>query len=154
MRKGRVSDPGALYFLSAFKAEAAGRLDNEPCFRIIESCMAALELEGVWQWQVYVVMPDHLHMVVRLGNRLTLSRAVQKFKSVTAIEMNRQKGSSGAVWYKGFHDHRIRTTEDISHFFNYIANNPVKKKLAVKPEDYKFLRIKEEYREQARSHIE
>lgn len=152
LRKGRMSQAGALYFISAFKADHARYLDNPGCFRIIENTLNLLEREGLLEWLALVLMPDHLHMIIRLGDRDSLSDAIRKFKSVSAIEINRQRGTSGPVWYKGFYDRFIREGENLAAYLNYIIMNPVKKRLCSKASDYEFLKIKRNFREQARSH--
>ncbi len=42
------------------------------------------------------------------------------------------------VWQRGFSDHRIRDEADLNNHLHYIDQNPVNKKLVVKPSDYRW----------------
>lgn len=72
-------------------------------------------------------MPDHLHMLVRLGSAEPLSRLMQRIKAVTAAAANKSHGNGGgAVWMPGYHDHGLRREEDIPAIARYIVANPVR----------------------------
>ena len=54
-------------------------------------------------------------------------------------------------WQKGFFDHVLRSEESYSEKWLYVAENPVRKKLAVRPEDWPHQG--EIYPLQARGHV-
>jgi len=141
LRKGRVSLPGARYFISTFKAKGSANLDNKPCFKILVEELNKLEQENICYCLALVVMPDHLHMIITLGPETDLSRAMKLFKGRTAREINKTRGTRGAVWYEGFHDHLIRADEPLQNFLDYILANSVKKDLAKTPNDWPYLLI-------------
>jgi REP element-mobilizing transposase RayT len=60
----------------------------------------------------FVVMPDHLHLLVLLAFEDTLSRFVQDLKSDTARKINSRRRTSGAFWQKGFFDRFMRTPQE------------------------------------------
>jgi putative transposase len=68
-------------------------------------------------------MPDHLHILIEL---LTgdLPKAIQRFKSRSAIAINKQLGRNGAVWQPAFFDHRIRNDNELGPVLNYMWKNP------------------------------
>jgi len=143
LRKGRVSWPGCYYFVSSAKAEAAPMLDNKPCFEIIRCEVCRLEKEKLWECLALVLMPDHLHMVVRLGQGTDLSRVMDLFKGRTSRQINRTKNTQGRVWFRGFHDHLIRPDQPIPNFLDYILRNPTHAHLAKISSDYPYLFVKE-----------
>jgi len=144
LRKGRVSWAGPNYFISSFIADGAGTIDNQTCFQILLEELNQLEQQGVLYCPALVVMPDHIHMIIRLGPQVQLGRAMKKFKGRTARRINQSKGTVGSIWYEGFHDHLIRPDEPLINFTNYILMNPVKKRLAQNPAGWPFLMIKPE----------
>jgi putative transposase len=87
-------------------------------------------------------MPDHIHMLVKLGPENDLSHVMKLFKGRTSLKINRALKRTGSVWYKGFHDHLIRPEEPLKNFIKYIIHNPVKKGLAKNPSEYPYLLIK------------
>ena len=65
-------------------------------------------------------MPDHIHWLCTLGERLTLSQTISKFKSLAKIEHD---------WQRNYYDHRLRSDVAKEPFSKYIFLNPYRKSL-------------------------
>ena len=79
----------------------------------------------------WVIMPNHVHVLVSPGESGSLSRIVAGWKRYTGTRINVRTGASGAFWQKDYFDRLIR---DWDHFMNvarYIRRNPEKAKLPV-----------------------
>lgn len=124
LRKGRKSWSGCHYFVSTAKASKAPALDNSACLEIICREARRLEQEKLWECNALVLMPDHLHMLIRLGEGTDLSRVINLFKGRTALAINRARHSQGHVWFRGFHEHLIRPDQPIPNFLQYLLRNP------------------------------
>lgn len=86
----------------------------------------------------WVVMPNHVHVLLLPDTSTKLSQIMHSIKSFTASELNRMLGGTGRVWQPEYFDRIIR---DPSHFeatVSYIEWNPVKAGLAVHPADYPY----------------
>ena len=80
----------------------------------------------------YVVMPNHLHMIIVINDsgRIddsgrtqfapTISRIVKQFKG----SITKQIGFS--IWQRSFHDHIIRNEKEYLKIWQYIDENPMK----------------------------
>ena len=73
----------------------------------------------------YVIMPNHLHMIVILedtGGDGTppLQNVIGQLKSFTTNKFNK------TLWQRSFHDHIIRGEEDYQKIWEYIDTNPMK----------------------------
>ena len=75
----------------------------------------------------YVVMDDHVHVVVRLPREQTLGAAVHSWKSFTANRLQRQANRFGAIWQQEYYDHIVRDAEELQNALQYIANNPIER---------------------------
>jgi len=86
----------------------------------------------------WVIMPNHVHVLIEVlpGNRL--SDVVHSWKSFTAKEANRILGRSGEFWMPDYFDRFIRDEKHLAAVREYIRNNPVKAGLVEKPEDWKW----------------
>jgi len=86
---------------------------------------------------VYLFMPDHVHLVLQ-GSREDSDtyRAMWSFKQKTGYLFS--KAGLGIVWQKDFYDHILRTENDLSNHLRYILENPVRKGLAGRWQDYPF----------------
>ncbi len=74
----------------------------------------------------WVVMPNHVHVVVTPIGDHSLTDIIQSWKSFTAHEINKNTDSSGQLWQHESYDHIVRSPEQLCHFEQYIHNNPAK----------------------------
>ena len=70
-------------------------------------------------------MPDHLHLLVELASRLSLSQAVARLKAKTRAALE----SCHARWQPSFFDHRLRPGDSLLGVMLYIYLNPYRKHL-------------------------
>ena len=82
-------------------------------------------------------MPDHVHFLIQLGE-LPLNRVIQRFKSRSAVQLNRAFGAEGRFWSKGYWDHALRRNEGIQSVSDYIIYNPVRAGIVQHPAEYPF----------------
>ena len=68
----------------------------------------------------WVVMPNHVHVLVTPLGLHTLTEIVHGWKSFTAHAINRLLGRKGALWQKEYFDHIVRSADDMTRFRNYI----------------------------------
>jgi REP element-mobilizing transposase RayT len=80
----------------------------------------------------WVVMPNHVHvLVVPLGEH-TLSDILHTWKSYTATQINRILGRKDKpVWQHESYDHIVRSETELAHFRRYIHENPQKARVTV-----------------------
>lgn len=74
----------------------------------------------------WVVMPNHVHVLVTPKDGHELTDILHSWKSFTAHEICMQIGMEGQVWQHESYDHIIRSPEQLWHFENYIHENPLK----------------------------
>jgi REP element-mobilizing transposase RayT len=91
-----------------------------------------------------VVMPEHVHLRLtplrdEEGWPILLSRILQRLKGASARSLNRWLGRGGPVWQEESFDHVLRSNESYEDKIESIRQNPVRRELAAKPEDYPWL---------------
>ena len=70
----------------------------------------------------FVVMPDHIHVMITPTENHATSRCVQLIKGGFSFAVREQ--FKGEVWNPGCHEHRVRDAGDFAAQKLYIANNP------------------------------
>ncbi len=89
----------------------------------------------------YTVMPDHIHLLVRVDKVRQLSDFLRDFKKRTSKEIkNALQINAPHIWQRGSMDHCIRVlpgNEDYINHLNYIFYNSVKH-LGIIPKDFPF----------------
>ena len=75
----------------------------------------------------YVVMPNHVHMILYLstGNSVSLSQIIGQYKMVVTKQIHK-RDKDVTVWQRSFHDHIIRNRQSYEKIWEYIDNNPKK----------------------------
>jgi putative transposase len=98
----------------------------------------------------YVIMPEHVHLVVVPPDGLRLGIEIGRLKSLTARDMlpqliarygqktdrlyvSRNGERRRAFWQSRCYDHNCRTPETTREKINYCHNNPVKRGLVKSP---------------------
>jgi REP element-mobilizing transposase RayT len=74
----------------------------------------------------YVIMPDHVHLFVRMGGDYCLGewvKGLKRFMGTVCLGTNRR------VWQPGFFDHLLRHGEGYAEKWAYVVQNPVRRGL-------------------------
>lgn len=85
-----------------------------------------------------VVMPDHVHMLIRPLRGYTLSRVMKGIKGVSARFINDMRKAKGSIWQDESHDHIIRDEKEGLEKARYILGNPRRAGLVEDPSHYPF----------------
>ena len=86
----------------------------------------------------YVLMPDHWHALLWPSGTVTISRAVQGIKYVSARRINRSRRTQGSLWQHQFWDRFVRHATEFSQRLEYMHMNPVRKGLVAKAEEWQW----------------
>jgi putative transposase len=84
----------------------------------------------------FVVMPDHIHLLLTPADEISLERAVQFIKGGFSYRL--RKVEKIQVWQESFTNHRIRDVEDFESHSEYVRMNPVRARLVRDAAAYAF----------------
>ena len=68
----------------------------------------------------YVIMPNHIHMIIHKTNGKNIANDIRSFKGLTTKKIGRP------IWQQYYYDHVIRDKDDYLIKWNYIIENPLK----------------------------
>jgi putative transposase len=125
LRRGRYSQPSAEYFLTLCTDGRLQGLTTQPLAKVIMNELQAMVADETWYVRCAVIMPDHLHLLAILGERLPLGKAVQRFKAKTSAVLQARR----LAWERGFFDRKMRPGDDRLAIFRYIYLNPYRARL-------------------------
>ena len=87
----------------------------------------------------WVVMPNHVHLILWPMPNFTLSEILKSRKRHTARRANLILGRTGETfWQRESYDHWIRNDDEKARIRRYIRMNPVNARLCKSPEDWKW----------------
>jgi hypothetical protein len=78
----------------------------------------------------FVVMPNHVHVLLTPMDGFELEDIIHSIKSYTANKINRILKQTGQFWQKESYDHIVRNVEQLHAYRAYIGSNPSKARLA------------------------
>ena len=85
-----------------------------------------------WFPWLFLLMPDHVHMIVAFGRPYRIEAVVSAWKRYLATK-------HGIVWQQGFFEHRLRRNESADEKADYIRQNPIRAGLVSEEVAWPFL---------------
>ena len=83
-------------------------------------------------------MSDHVHWLIDLGEQYALDAFVSRLKATSARNVKQISHRTGAVWTRVYHDHALRSDEDVVAVARYIVANPLRAGLVMSVAHYPF----------------
>ena len=138
LRRGRCSVPGQAYFVTTTTV-----LRRPWFWRWVVGAAVAREIGGSRLWRdnhvhAWVLMPDHMHVLLTLGSGESLSHLMARVKAVSARAAAVVTKSDSRIWASAFHDHALRRDEQVAMAARYIVANPVRAGLVETPWQWPF----------------
>jgi REP element-mobilizing transposase RayT len=129
VRGTRIYAPNAIYHLRTSTINRRPFFANGACCRIALAAIRHVSRAFDFELLAYVIMPDHLHLVVQPRGSKNISEFMASFKKYSARSINQHLGRSGPVWRREFFDHVLRTREHLDELADYVHDNPVRRGL-------------------------
>lgn len=156
--------PGSFYFIT-FRTNKNFVLPEETRNIVIDS----IKYHNGKKYALYacLIMPDHVHLILQSLEKdkdsyYSIAEIMHSIKSYSAKEIIKLLRDTGlkpgtlgtgetpvvpipvplTIWLDENFDRIIRNEKEYLEKMNYIVNNPLKKGLVEKPEDYKWLYVK------------
>lgn len=138
MKPGRLISPPGTYFVTFSTWQRRKLFVVENNVRLFLTTMYKYRREGRYYLHAFVVMPEHIHLLLTPANNVTIEHAIQLIKGGYSHALGSILGRKREIWQRGFTDHRIRDVQDFSNHQNYIHRNPVERKLVLDPGEYRY----------------
>ena len=143
LRRGRYSLHHQVYCITTVTRERRPLFTDITTARLLIRELRRLHEQGDVVSLAWVVMPDHLHWLIRLGSSWSdefgptaLSRVVKALKARSAIAINRYLCRHGNLCQRAYYDRAARKHEDIRQIARYIVANPLRAGLVRDIGDY------------------
>jgi putative transposase len=125
-----------IYFLTICTIEKKNIFQNNSLNQEIIHCLLEEKTNSGIRLLCYCLMPNHLHLLAQPKNAdANISKFIAAFKRKT-YKIFHNYGIEGKIWQSSFYDHIVRKREALSEIMKYILNNPVRKGLVEKWDEY------------------
>lgn len=92
--------------------------------------------ESFYDLYAVIIMPDHVHLILKPLKDFSLSKIMKGIKGVSANKLNKQNFTQGSIWQDESFDRILRDEKGFNEKLQYMYNNPIKAGLTEKTWDY------------------
>lgn len=129
---------GSSYFITFNVYESLGKPFKEGKLANLMISIILSEDEKMYDLDCFVIMPNHIHMIVKPKFNVSLAQIMKILKGRSAFLLNKELQRKGSFWQSESFDHLIRNLEGYMEKRDYIRDNPVTAKLVKHCCDYPF----------------
>jgi len=126
-------DSDRVFFVTTITAGHLPIFRRETTANLFLQTLAHYRDEGKYLLHEFVIMPDHVHLLITPAEEISLERAVQFVKGGFSFRLKR-----GVIWQESFTNHRVQDLEDYATHREYIWLNPVRAGLVGRAEEYPY----------------
>ena len=127
----RYQHSGHLHFVTFSCYHRLPYLTTPKARNLFESSLESMRLRYKFYILGYVVMPEHIHLLLSEPSNADLSKALQALKLSVAV-----RSQERPFWQARYYDFNVFTTGKQVEKLRYIHRNPVARGLVEKPEDW------------------
>jgi putative transposase len=122
---------GHYHFVTFSCAQRAAHFHSEDARRLFEHCLEAVRQRYQFTIDAYVVMPEHVHLLLSEPAMKDLSVVLQALKISVARKMTQRP-----FWQRRFYDFNVFTDKKRLEKRRYIHRNPFARGLVAHPKDW------------------
>src|SRR5271167_1164972 len=122
------------YFVSAVTANRRRLFQVEANAQLMLDVFQHYRVQGKFALHSFVVMPDHIHVLITPAADVSLEKAVQFIKGGFSFRLKSKRD----VWERSYNESQILESAKFEACKRYIEENPVKAGLCVKAAGYMF----------------
>jgi len=143
-RPARNSDPNELrgisrtFFVSSKTIQGRFLFQTERMALLFIEVLRAYVSSGKFTVHDFVVMPDHVHLLLTVDNMSSIEKAMQLIKGGFSYRAKKELKHQGEIWQKGFSEIRIVDRRSFRKHREYIDMNPVKAGFVDSPEKFPY----------------
>ena len=112
---------------------------------LIQVLMKSVEL-GRFQLHAFVVMPDHVHVLLTVSSDMTIEKAAQFIKGGFSFRAKRELGYSHEIWQTGYSEEQVYSSGHFDSIVHYIHQNPVRRRIVLQCDEFRFSSANINYR--------
>jgi putative transposase len=139
MRNREISkDSGYPHFITTVTQNRKKVLLDDPIPKMLIDNLAFYKKQHQFMLIGFVLMPDHVHLIIHPNGKTPVNMIMHDYKSYTAQIINKWFHRTGPFWQPEFNDRLIRGRDELKRELDYIHNNPIVAGLVKTREDYSY----------------
>jgi putative transposase len=133
-----ILSPSRIFFATTKTSMGKRLLQSERNADLLIDVLRSLVAEHLFKLHDFVIMPDHVHLLIEINDGMTIEKAMQLIKGRFSYRLSHEFGYKGEVWQRGFAEAQVMNKQNFEAHRAYIAENPVKEGIVANAEAYPF----------------
>jgi len=140
----RFQQSGQSHFVTFTCHHRQARFNAPTVYDLFVQCLEKMRRRFGMCVYGYVVMPEHVHLLVDEPGRGMLADAIHFLKLSFAKQLRSRRDGldAGAFWQKRYYDRKVRDEREFTEKLRYLHRNPVKAGLVKEPGEWKWSRFR------------
>ena len=136
--EANILNPSRTFFVTTSTSLGRRLLQSERNAGLLIDVLRSLVGEGRFELRDFVIMPDHLHLLLTVDQGMSIEKAMQLIKGRFSHRLSHEVGHKVEVWRRGFTETQVMNRNSFAKYSEYIAQNPVKAGLVESVDEYPF----------------
>jgi putative transposase len=111
-----ISAAARTFFATTETIQGCALLQSQRNAALLIDVLRSYVAAGKFQLHDFVIMPNHVHLLLTAGEGMTIERAMQFIKGGFSYRLKKEYGYMGEVWQRGFSETRV---EDRQSFLRH-----------------------------------
>ena len=129
---------GCTYFVTTKTWENRAIFQAKDIAEILISCLTSYQEKDAFLLHEFVVMPNHLHLLLTPAADPSLEKAMQLIKGGASHQIHKVQENNSPIWHSSVHESTIRDLFDFRNRRRYIHMNPVEAHLIEHAADWPY----------------
>jgi putative transposase len=134
----KVVSSARTFFATTKTIQGCPLLQSERNATLLIDVLRSYVAAGKFRLHDFVIMPDHVHLLITVGADTTIEKAMQFIQGGFSFRLKKETGYLGEVWQRGFSEVRIDNSQSFLQHRKYIEGNPVKAGLVDSSETFPY----------------
>lgn len=133
-----ILNPARTFFATTKTSMGRRLLQSERNANLFIEVLRSLVVERKFILHDFVIMPDHVHLLLTIDASMTIEKTMQFIKGRFSRRLSHEFGHKAEVWQRGFSEVQVVGKESMERYRAYIAKNPIEAGLVHAGEKYPF----------------
>src|ERR1039457_5190567 len=110
----QILSPSRTFFVTTKTSMGRALLQSERNASLFIDVLRSYVAARKFQLHDFVVMPDHVHLLITVPGDMTIEKVIQFIKGGFSYRLKKEFGYSGGIWQRGFSEVRGRRPRELS----------------------------------------
>jgi putative transposase len=133
-----ILSPARTFFSTTKTSMGRRLLQAERNANLLVDVLRSLVAERKFKLHDFVIMPDHLHLLLTVDKDMTIEKAMQLIKGRFSHRLSHELGYKGEIWQRGFSEVQVIGKANFESHRAYIAKNPIEAGLILAGDSYPY----------------